>query len=95
MMIYTVIYRHGSGVVAMTQEAPSALDAAHAVSIATGGKCAIIAVLPGIIEPCVVEGLPDVCVLWKIIGHANNKWNPATHSAERGVPRPPLKSILR
>ena len=60
---FTVLYRHGR-LVALRQEAPSAEDAAYAVSAAVGHKCVIIAVMDADVEFCTDGDVPQIFRFW-------------------------------
>lgn len=61
---FTVLYRFAGRLTALRQEAPTANDAAHAVSGAVGGKCAIIAVMPGVVEFAQGADLEGIFRFW-------------------------------
>jgi hypothetical protein len=61
---FTVLYRHGGRLVALRQEAPTAEDAAYAVSAAVGHKCAIVAVMDARVEFFTDGDVPQVFRFW-------------------------------
>ena len=61
---FTVLYQHGGRLVALRQEAPSAEDAAYAVSAAVGHKCAIIAVMDARVEFFTEGDVPQIFRFW-------------------------------
>jgi len=61
---FTVLYRHGGLLCALRQEAPSADDAAYAVSASVGHKCFVIAVMDGRAEIFAEGDLPQVFCFW-------------------------------
>ena len=61
---FTVLYQHGGRLVALRQEAPSAEDAAYAVSAAVGHKCAIVAVMDARVEFFTEGDVPQIFRFW-------------------------------
>lgn len=61
---FTVLYQHGGLLAALRQEAPSAEDAAYAVSAAVGHKCLIIAVMDARVEFFVEGDVPQIFRFW-------------------------------
>ena len=62
--VFTVLYQFGGRLVALRQEAPSAEDAAYAVSAAVGHKCAIVAVMDARVEFYTAGDVPQVFRFW-------------------------------
>jgi len=61
---FTVLYRHGGQLCALRQEAPSADDAAYAVSAGVGHKCFIVAVLDARAKIFAEGDLPQIFCFW-------------------------------
>ena len=61
---FTVLYQFGGRLVALRQEAPTAEDAAYAVSAAVGHKCAIVAVMDARVEFYTDGDVPHVFQFW-------------------------------
>ena len=61
---FTVLYQHGGRLVALRQEAPSAEDAAYAVSAAVGHKCTIVAVMGAHVVFFTEGDVPQIFRFW-------------------------------
>jgi hypothetical protein len=81
MNVYTVLYRHGGMTPAIRQEAPSAGDAAYAVSASVGHKATILAVMHGSADFAEAADVPRVFCFWRNSNLDVHAWR--SHQRER------------